>query len=394
MSSPRTLVPQARDQRGAVLPLVMLSLLVLSGLLISLSTLTGQEPIIAANHVMMVQAQALAEAGIERALWALNNPESPEGVRPSVAAPAPYDGSQLIRVSTEAGWLGGFHLTINGAATDQRRALAVGLVPADQGPMGRARQEISATLIRLRFPATPAGIAVRADLTIGDGVTVDTRGDGSCGDLAATWSTGTTTLGAGSRLLGRDGDPTTANESTDVRQQQPAFDFDDLAFSPAELNTLKAVARAQGTYFRGSTTFDASHRLPDGLVFVDTAGGQPITEATPDASLSIVSITDGAAGPGGTFRGWIIVNGSLSVTGNVSLQGLAYAADRFTHTGSASISGAAIAGHVRSATPSIIDARPAGGPALVWNCDTARTGAGTIPRRWMVKPGSYREAAG
>src|SRR4029077_7904532 len=188
--APRSLVPQSRDQRGAVLPLVMLSLLVLSGLLISLSTLTGQEPIIAANHVMMVQAQALAEAGIERALWALNNPESPEGVRPSVAAPAPYDGSQLIRVSTEVGVLGGFHLTIDGAATDQRRALAVGLVPADQGPMGRARQEISATLIRLRFPATPAGIAVRANLTIGAGVTVDTRGDGSCGDLAATWSTG------------------------------------------------------------------------------------------------------------------------------------------------------------------------------------------------------------
>ena len=34
------------------------------------------------------------------------------------------------------------------------------------------------------------------------------------------------------------------------------------------------------------------------------------------------------------------------------------------------------------------------GAALTWSCETGRTGGGTIPQRWLVKPGSYREAAG
>ena len=48
-------------QRGAVLPTAMLILVVLSAVLLALSLLTGQEPLIASNHVMIVQAQALAE---------------------------------------------------------------------------------------------------------------------------------------------------------------------------------------------------------------------------------------------------------------------------------------------------------------------------------------------
>jgi Tfp pilus assembly protein PilX len=78
-----------RDQRGAVLPLAMMILVVLSTVLIALSGLTGQEPLIASNHVMVVQAQALAEAGLERALWALSIPESAEGIPWSAKAAAP-----------------------------------------------------------------------------------------------------------------------------------------------------------------------------------------------------------------------------------------------------------------------------------------------------------------
>jgi hypothetical protein len=141
-------------------------------------------------------------------------------------------------------------------------------------------------------------------------------------------------------------------------------------------------------------TFDASRRIPDGVIFVDTTSGRPITDATPDADLAAVSIGDGAAGPGGSFRGWIIVNGSLSVAGGVTLQGLTYVADRLSQTGEARLVGAAMAGHVRSTAPSLVDARPPGNAALVWSCEVGGTGGGRVPQRWMVKPGSYREAAG
>jgi len=372
----------------------MLSLVVLSAVLLGLSLLAGQEPLIASNHVMIVQAQALAEAGIERALWALSTPESPDGIPWSAKAGAPYDGSAFIGVATELGvGLGGFRLTVSGEGDRQREVAAVGLVPGDVGPLGRARQDISATLIRLRFPGL-AGLAVRGDLTIGDGVTIDARADGSCGDRAGTWSTGVTTLGAGAQVHGRSGDTAIANEPTDLRQEQPAGGFDSLAFSAAELQALKAVARVRGTYYQGATTFDASRRITDGVIFVDTTSGQPITDATADGDLASVSIGDGAAGPGGTFRGWIVVNGSLSVSGDITLQGLTYVADRLSQTGGARLVGAAMAGHVRSTAPSLISARPPGDAALAWSCEAGRTGGGRIPQRWMVKPGSYREAAG
>ena len=130
------------------------------------------------------------------------------------------------------------------------------------------------------------------------------------------------------------------------------------------------------------------------MIFVDTISGRPITDATPEGDLASVTIGDGAAGPGGSFRGWIVVNGSLSVAGDVTLQGLTYVADRLRQTGGARLVGAAMAGHVRSTAPSLVDAHPPGDAALVWSCEAGRTGGGRVPQRWMVKPGSYREAAG
>ena len=211
-----------RDERGAVLPIAMLILVVLSAVLLGLSSLTGQEPLIASNHVMIVQAQALAEAGLERAVWALSTPESADGIPWSGTAAAPYDGSAFLGVATESGaMLGGFRLTVSGEGDRQREVAAIGLVPGDTGPLGRARQDITATLIRLRFPAPPAGLAVRGDLMIGAGVTVDASADGSCGDRAGTWSSGVTTAGAGAQVQGRGGDAAIPNEPTDMRQTQP-----------------------------------------------------------------------------------------------------------------------------------------------------------------------------
>lgn len=370
----------------------MLILLVLSVALIGLALLTGPEPLIGSNHVMIVQAQSLAEAGLERALWALSSPTSPHGIPWATPAGAPYDGSVLIGVATELGAaLGGFRVTVSGEGDRQRQVNAVGLVPGDSGPLGRARQDISATAVRLRFPAPPAGISVRGALKIGPAVSVDARADGSCGDRAGTWSTGATSLGAGALVQGRGGDVDAANESADALQNQTAAGIDDIAFTTEELQAMKALARARGTYYRGAVTFNDAQRLPDGLVFVDTASGQPVTPATPDADLAAVSVADGASE---AFRGWLVVNGTLSITGGVTLHGMAYAADRFSQTGTSRILGAVMAAHVRSAEPSRVDSRPPGGPAIGWSCEAGRTGGDTIPQRWLVKPGSYREAPG
>jgi hypothetical protein len=384
-------------QRGVVLPLAMLVLLILSAVLAGLALVAGQEPLVAGNHLMIAQAQAMAEAGIERALWALSNQDSPDGIAWSSLAPAPYDGSRFIAVTTDSGAvLGGFRLAVTGEGDRQRQIVATGLVPGDDGPLGRARQEISATAIRLRFPDPPAGLTVRGDLVLGSGVSVDAAGYGSCGAAAGTWSAGSTTFEPGSQVQGNGGAREIPNEPTaDFLEHQNQVLFDERSFTPTELNALKAVARARGTYFRGSVVFDATRPLPDGLIFIDTADGRPISEATLVTDLATVSVDTGAGtGPGGVFRGWIVANGSVSIGGSIAVEGLVYAADRFTQTGSAHLTGVALAGHVRSTTPSLVDARPGSGPALVGSCEAGRTGGGSLPQRWRVKPGSYREAAG
>jgi hypothetical protein len=392
---PASLFSRPWNQRGAVLPLAMLSLMVLSAVLLGLSLLSGQEPLVARNHMMIAQAQAMSEAGLDRALWALSTPEAADGVPWESPASAPYDGSRLIGVALGGVPLGGFRVTISGTGDRQRQVVVTGLVPGDSGPLGRARQDISATAVRLRFPSLPAGITVRGDLQVGPGVMVDASGDGSCGNQAGTWSSGTTTLGAGSQVWGRDDDAAMPNQEADVRERQGLEGFDKWTFGASELAALKALARARGTYYQGHVSFDAKRPIPDGLVFVDTVSGHPVTGATPDADLAVVGLGEGASDrPGGVVRGWIIVNGSLSIGGDVALEGLAFAADRFSQTGAARLLGSAMAGHVRSTAPSLLDARPAKGPALTWGCEAGRTGGGLIQQRWIVKPGSYREAAG
>src|SRR5260370_41220542 len=89
------------DERGAALPLAVVTLVLLSSLILGLSVMSATEPTIAANQLRTAQARALAEAGIEPALWALPNPEAPTGLPDPLpaAAPPPFDGSRLVRVS-------------------------------------------------------------------------------------------------------------------------------------------------------------------------------------------------------------------------------------------------------------------------------------------------------
>ncbi len=381
-------------QRGTALPLALIALLILSAVILALSTLSATEPTIASNQLMTAQALALAEAGLERALWALDHPGDPGGVPEGEMAPPPYDGSLLVPLAARGASIGGFRVTIGGETGSQREVTVVGWVPSDSGPGPRTQQRIKAGLVRLRFPGPPAAVSVRGELRLADGATVEASGDGSCGDKPGTWSAGATTLDGASQVWGRDGSPS-PNEASDVQQHQPPGAFDARAYTAAELRVLRAVARARGTYYRGAVAFDAANRISNGLVFVDTTTGQPITDTMPDSELAAVRIGDGAVTDrSGVFRGWLVVNGSLAMSGDFQMEGFAYVADRLSQRGGARILGGVMAGHIRDASASLIESRPATGPAVAWSCDHARTGGGEIPQRWLVQPGSYRETAG
>jgi len=379
------------DERGAALPLAIVTLAVLSSLILGLSVMSATEPTIAANQLRTAQARALAEAGFEHALWALANPQASGGLPDPLPAtvPPPFDGSRPIVVTTAGAALGGFRVAVvAGAAQNERDVVSVGWAPTDATSDIRpaSRQRITGTVWRLRAPAesAPCALCVRGDLEVTDGVTVDARADARCGGKRGVWSSGVVGVAPTAKVWGADGNDT-PNEAGDYVQAQPADAALAWNFTDVDLLALKRLARARGNYYRGSVLFDASRPAPAGLVFVDTASGAPITDGTPTADLARVEFR------GGAFRGWLVVAGSLEISGDARVRGLAYAQDGFAYRGAApgGIEGQVVAAGVRGGVSSF--SRTGVGPALTFDCAAASGGEGTVPRGWMLKSGSYRE---
>jgi hypothetical protein len=129
------------------------------------------------------------------------------------------------------------------------------------------------------------------------------------------------------------------------------------------------------------------HPAPQGLVFVDTLSGAPITDAMPPAELARAEIR------GGAFRGWLIVAGSLEISGEARVRGLAYAQDGFAYRGAkpGGIDGQVVAAGARGGSASL--SHTGGDSALTFDCAAAAGGDGTVPKGWMLKAGSYRETS-
>jgi hypothetical protein len=379
------------DERGAALPLAMVTLALLASLLISLSILSSTEPLIASNQLLAARAHALAEAGIERALWAVQRPEAVDGLPSPLlnTAPAPYDGSSFIALSTHGNISGGFRLTVSpGTAPNERQVLSTGWVPTDDAgdPRPKAHRRISATLWRVRVPAdiAPCALCVLGDLALDDAVTVDARADLRCGGKWGSWSSGTMSVAPSAQVLGSDGNDV-PNETSDYRQGQPADGAIAWSFGHADLLALKRLARARGAYYQGTVVFDSFNRVPDGLVFVDTPTGTPVTSTTPAGELARVELRSGA------FKGWLVVAGTLEISGDARLRGLAYAQGGFAYRGAApgGIEGQVVAAGLLGGGTTFL--RTGGGTALTFDCAAARDGDGTVPVGWRLKAGSYRE---
>jgi len=381
------------NQRGVAVPLALITLLVLAALLLELSAMSATEPSIAANQLRSAQAAALADAGLERAIWALAHPGSAQGLADPLPAliPPPYDGSLLVPV-TEAGvGRGGFRLTVApGGGGNERDILAVGWTPTDDPGDARAKahHRLVATIMRIRAPAdaAPCALCAVGDLQVPAGAAADARDDTTCGAKLGAWTSGTAVMGPGAEIWGADGNAL-SNQAGDIAQLQPAEGADAWAFTSGELAALRRLAQSRGTYYRGSVAFDGASLPRDGLVFVDTVSGAPISDATLDTDLARV-VVGGAAG---VFRGWMIVSGTLEISGNARLRGLAYALDGFAYRGAGpgGVEGQVVARGLRGGVTVI--QRAGGGPAIRFDCAAARSGDGLISFGWMLKPGSYRE---
>ncbi len=300
--------------------------------------MSATEPSIAANQLRSAQAAALADAGLERAIWALAHPGSAQGLADPLPAliPPPYDGSLLVPITAGGVERGGFRLTVApGGGGNERDIVAVGWTPTDDPVDARAKahHRLVATIMRIRAPAdaAPCALCAVGDLQVAAGAAADARGDTTCGAKLGAWTSGTVVMGPGAEIWGADGNAL-SNQAGDIAQGQPSEGAEAWAFTNGELAALRRLAQSRGTYYRGSVAFDGASMPRDGLVFVDTVSGAPISAATPETDLARVVMGGGA----GVFRGWMIVSGTLEISGDARLRGLAYALDGFAYRGASS----------------------------------------------------------
>ena len=383
------------DQRGAALPMALFAMAILTTLIIAFSIMASTEPLIANNQHTVAQARAIAESGIERATWALNHDTHPDGLSDPLPAtvPAPYNGSLPVDVALSTGTVGVFRVTVtDGAAANERNIVAVGSIPNDASP--RARQRIAVTVIKFKIPDPPAALSVRGELQVGGNTLIDSRGDGSCGNKPGTFTTGTTTiLDASADVYGRDGN-NDENQDTDMLQGQPTNTFDNYLLSDNDMAALKAYAKSQGTYYQGTVEFSASNRMPNGVIFVDTTSGNPITSSSDPSDMANLTIHGNApSSADGIFHGWLIVNGSLQISGNFQMWGYGYVMNDLTYTGTGTgqIVGAMLSRNIRDTSSTTIDTNTGGNASILYDCAKARDGGGFVPRTYTVKGGTYRE---
>jgi hypothetical protein len=402
------------DQRGIALPMALMIILILSALMAAFSVLGASEPTLAANQQRVAQARAIAESGVDRAIWALNNPGDASGIPyPLVTPAAPYDGSTAVPVMFNEAQVGVFTVSVtNGAQPNERNVVATGWVPSNTGPGPKVKQRIQVTVRKLRnFGAdAPAALTVRGELNVGGHALIDSRSDNSCGSKAGTWSEGDTSQGGSSQVYNY-GDNTANsqnlyvnNPAGDIVEMVPGPKFDPFTYTNDELDMLKAIAKAQGTYYQGSVTFNSSNKIPNGLIFVDTVSGQNITPTTPSPDFASLRISGNApqyVDPDTgkrLFKGWVVVNGTAAIDGTFEMHGLLYVVNDLTYqgTGTGQIVGAAISQNIRDTSFTSIDSDTGGNSTIIYNCSYAKKGDGgvSISESFNIKPGTYKEVAG
>jgi hypothetical protein len=393
-----------RCQRGVVLPMAFLTMLILSALIIAFSMMAASEPILANNQLQVAQARAVAESGVEQAIWALNNPGNANGIpTPLVTVPAPYDGSAAVAVMMNGTQMGVFTVSVaNGASASQRNIVATGWTPTNTGTGPKAKQKIQVTAFNPLFNLNPppAALTVRGEINASGHALIDSRSDTSCGNKAGSMSKDATTAGGSAAIYGADGN-NTSNQSGDMVQNVANTFFDQYTYSNKELDAYKALAKKNGTYYQGTVAFNASNKLKNGIIFIDTVSGNNIDangpSTTPTSDFASVDIDGNAPlDASGIFSGMLIVAGSLTIHGSFQMHGLVYVQNDFTYlgTGAGQITGAVLSQNIRDTSATSIDTDTGGNSTIIWNCDYAKRGGGYLPPTFTIEPGSYKEVSG
>jgi Tfp pilus assembly protein PilX len=384
-----SLVRRHRSEAGIALPMTLILMALITSLTVAFLAFTSAEPVIASNQMANAQARALAETGVERALWALSKGETTPAASGALAdplpapVPAPYDGSQWVAVG-----VGEFKVTVtNGAATNERNITAVGYVPNHTNPI--AIKKIQTTVTHIKIPTPPCAVCAGGEAPAGASTNIQVGGSASItastaqgAQFCAGSTPASAAYSAGS--VGTNGHPSITGPAggSPILTNQPVANFDFL-FSDNDMASLKALAKANGTYYQGNQTWTSPP--PNGIIFVDTPSGNALTNSSPSGDLISVDI-HGNWSQGWT--GWLIVAGSIQISGNTTLSGLLYAQNDVTLHGSGggSITGAVVSTNRVDTQSTNIDTDDVGNAPVTYNCPVVRNGGGAVPVNWFLKP--------
>jgi hypothetical protein len=297
---------------------------------------------------------------------------------------------------------GGFVVFVASAAsgkTNERDVISTGYIPDATNP--RAFKKIQATVMKAKWLDPPCALCLGGEtpnnttstLQVGGNATVN--GSSASGSPAATYCAGQTPTSTimTTGVVNTNGSPNIIAPpgGAGITQGVPKSSFDSFTLTDTDMAVLKELARANGTYYQGAQTFTSPP--PDGIVFVDTPSGHPLTPSSPSSDLFEVDL-HGNWSTG--WRGWFIVAGSLDVSGQIDMTGLIYVQNDLNYHGQGNgrIRGAIVASNRVDAVSSQVDSEDIGNGKLTYDCPAVRDGGGTIPQNWFVKPGTYKEIAG
>ena len=421
--------PQALlSESGSAFPLALIVLTVLMSLTLAFLVMSSTEPLIAANLKGSEQALALAEAGIERGLWALKNPVV-TGLTNLNQIPAAYSAQTLFTLPS-----GAFAVTISGTGPTTitstgyivRNGVAVPAGPAQLAPSDiAARRKVqlqvttSGSLGGAAAPGTvgtglglPGALTVAGSVQMGgnslaDGLDKAPGVPNGCTNAAGVTIrdkspdgtlTNTISVNNNNRIVG-----TVLNQDPSLppgAQQLISANFDQYLFSDAQLEGLKALAQSQGTYVKPTDTSQFQLSVNPGLVFVDTVNGARPADASNMANVKIAGINTG---------GWIIVMGSITIDGNVqaggvNYHGLVYALNDITYkgTGTGGIYGGMVSANKIDSIKTTVDTDAGGNANIYFDCAGIANGGGTFGSNLTsalngatvtISPGTWREVS-
>src|SRR5436190_10331739 len=403
------------NERGVALPMALITLVLLTTLMLAFAVLSQTEPVIAANQLRVSQARAQAESGFEYAVWALgagNVTVPPAGTianpMPSSPAPAPFNGA----VFTSSGNTGGFLVTvINDPAGDPdvRQITSIGWTPTNSGldTHTKAHRMIRAQVVGIPNIAgrAPCALCVKGELNVGGHAAINgTNSDPACGgnNKYGTYTEGQTTT---------NGSPDITGGAGGIAANQGSTTFNNFLFKAPVLDALKALAKRNGTYFgpgysgnvdasgkattgtyTGSVTFNSSNKVANGVVFIDTLDGQNLDASGTNTSTLANLDVHGNPFLAGDFQGYIIINGSLQISGNMRIDGLVYAINDFSYngTGNGAINGLAVSANFRDTSATSIDSDSGGNSRVNFNCSNV-SNPPFLGHPFVLVKGTYRE---